>query len=203
MDTWKSRGGKSHGGEDKRWRKSEERRCARKGRKVAIHGVSPTQEGRKVGSLKRRVRSQLARWEMKNCTPLWREASTFGSKQAKNTSRSEHFWKLTSRKSARRCGAKHIFMSKRAKHTILLGPLLKVEMSNKCTPLWCEACFQVKMYQTRLLRTTFGSWDVWKSARRCGTKHLFKYGQLLDIQMAKKCTLLWHEAHLEGKSVKN
>ena len=48
--------------------------------------------GRKVGSLKRRVRSRLGRWEMKNCTPLWREAhlqvkmykthqvrSTFGS----------------------------------------------------------------------------------------------------------------------------
>ena len=32
-------------------------------------------EGRKVGSLKRRVRSQLARWEMQNCTPLWREAN--------------------------------------------------------------------------------------------------------------------------------
>ena len=31
-------------------------------------------EGQKVGSLKRRVRSQLARWEMKSCTPLWREA---------------------------------------------------------------------------------------------------------------------------------
>ena len=31
-------------------------------------------EDRKVGSLKRRVRRQLARWEMKNCTPLWREA---------------------------------------------------------------------------------------------------------------------------------
>ena len=31
-------------------------------------------EGRKVGSLKRRVRSNLARWEMNNCTPLWREA---------------------------------------------------------------------------------------------------------------------------------
>ena len=31
-------------------------------------------EGRKVGSLTRRVRSQLARWEMNNCTPLWREA---------------------------------------------------------------------------------------------------------------------------------
>ena len=49
-------------------------------------------EGRKVGSLKRLVRSQLARWEMKKCTLLWREAhlevksgkarhsrSTFGS----------------------------------------------------------------------------------------------------------------------------
>ena len=31
-------------------------------------------EGPKVGSLKRRVRSELARWEMNNCTPLWREA---------------------------------------------------------------------------------------------------------------------------------
>ena len=31
-------------------------------------------ESRKEGSLKRRVRSQLARREMNNCTPLWREA---------------------------------------------------------------------------------------------------------------------------------
>ena len=54
-------------------------------------------EGRKVGSLKRRVRRQLARWEMKKCTPLWREAH-----------------------------------------------------------------FQVKMYKTHQCRTTFGSWDVAK-----------------------------------------
>ena len=31
-------------------------------------------ESRKVGSLKRRVRSHLARWQMTNCMPLWREA---------------------------------------------------------------------------------------------------------------------------------
>ena len=31
-------------------------------------------EGRKIGSLKRRVRSQLATGAMKNYTPLWREA---------------------------------------------------------------------------------------------------------------------------------
>ena len=40
--------------------------------------------GRKVGSLKRRVRSQLARREMKNCTPLWREAHS-KSKCTKHT----------------------------------------------------------------------------------------------------------------------
>ena len=106
--------------------------------------VSP--EGRKVGSLKRRVRSQLARWEMKNCTPLWREAhfqvkmykthhsrttfgswdvekvhaivgrSTFRSQNVQNTSPSDHFWKLRCRLSARRCGAKHIWKSTCEKH---------------------------------------------------------------------------------------
>ena len=54
-------------------------------------------EGRKVGSLKRRVRSQLARWEMKICTPLWREAH-FEVNMYKNTPASDHFWKLRCRK---------------------------------------------------------------------------------------------------------
>ena len=35
-------------------------------------------------------------------------------------------------------------------------------MSKKCTPLWREAYFQVKMYKTHQVRTTFGSWDVEK-----------------------------------------
>ena len=69
--------------------------------------------------------------------------STFASEKAKNTSGSEHFWKLGCQKSARRCGAKHISKSKCTKHTIA-GPLLKVEMSEKCTPLWREAHFEVK-----------------------------------------------------------
>ena len=140
-------------------------------------------EGRKVGSLKRRVRSQLATGAMKNCTPLWREAhfevksvknwrsrttfgswdvkkvhavvarSTFPSQNVQNTGRSrttfgswdvekvhavvarstfpsqnvqntksctkkctplvsDHFWRFRCRKSARRCGAKHISKSK-------------------------------------------------------------------------------------------
>ena len=148
-------------------------------------------EGRKVGSLKRRVRSQLARWEMKNCTPLWREAhfevkmykahhgrttfgswdvekvhavvarSTFRSQNVQNTPASDHFWKLRCRKSARRCGAKHISKSKCWKHTSS-GPLLAVEMSKKCTPLWREAHFEVKMLKTLRVRTTFGGSDVEK-----------------------------------------
>ena len=83
------------------------------------------------------------------------------SKCFQNTPGSDHFWKLRCRKSARRCGAKHILKSKCTKHTIL-GPLLEVEMSKKCTPLWREAHFQVKMYKTRRSRTTFGSSDVEK-----------------------------------------
>jgi len=115
-------------------------------------------EGRKVGSLERRVRSQLATWEMKNCTPLWREAhfqvKMFKTPQLRST-------KLRCRKSARRCGAKHMSKSTcRKRH--MFAPLLDVEMSKKCTPLWREAHFQVNMYKTHHARTTFGSWDVEK-----------------------------------------
>ena len=59
------------------------------------------------------------------------------------------------------CGAKHISKSKCTKHTIL-GPRLEVEMSKKCTPLWREAHFEVKMYKAHQVRTTFGSCDVEK-----------------------------------------
>ena len=59
-------------------------------------------------------------------------------------------------KLARRCGAKHIWKSKVLK-TGGLGALLEVEMSKKCTPLWREAHFEVKMYKTLGVRTTFGS----------------------------------------------
>ena len=245
-------------------------------------------EGRKVGSLKRRVRSQLARWEMKICTPLWREThfrvkmyktpgqgfgpllevamskkctllwreahfqvkmyktpgvrstfgscdvekvhavvarstfpsqnvqntpgvrttfgscdvekvhavvarSTFPSQSVQSTPGPDHFWKFRCRKSARRCGAKHISKSKCTKHT-MLGPLLEVQMSKKCTSLWREGHFEVKMYKTL----------------RCGAKHISElkctkhqgFGPLLEVAMSKKCTLLWREAHFQVKMYK-
>ena len=72
---------------------------------------------------------------------------------------SDHFWKLRCQKSARRCGAKHISKSKCTKHQGF-GPLLEVAMSKKCTLLWREAHFEVKMYKTLGVRTTFGGSDV-------------------------------------------
>ena len=63
-----------------------------KSRNTVFFQYSEAPEGRKVGSLKWRVRSHVVRGEMKSCTPLWREAhvqvkmdkaprvrSTFGS----------------------------------------------------------------------------------------------------------------------------
>ena len=164
-------------------------------------------EGRKVGSLKRRVRSHLTRWEMKSCTPLWDEArfqvkmykanqvrttfgnwdvekvhavvarSTFPSHKEQNTPWSDHFWKLRCRKSARRCSAKHISKSKCTKHT-------------RFGPLWKLRCR--------------------KSARSCGAKHISKskvwktdgFRALLEVEMSKKCTPLWRKAQFEVKSAK-
>ena len=129
----------------------------------------------------------------------------------KNTSDSDHFWKLRCRK--------------------------------KCTPLWREAHFEVKMHKKNNSRTTFGSWDVekvravvarstfpsqnvqstpapdhfwqlrcWKSARRCGAKHISKskctkhhmLAPLFEVQMsfrvagARDCAPLQKWAKREG-----
>ena len=166
--------------------------------------------------------------------------STFPSQNVQNTSASDHFWKLGCRKHARRCGAKHISKSKVLK-TGGLGPLLEVEMSKKCTPLWREAHFEVKSVKNWRSRTTFGSCDVekvhavvarstfrsqnvqntpcsrhfWKfgcrkSARRCGAKHIsnskctkhLSSGPLLEVELLRKCTSLWREAHVQVKMSK-
>ena len=222
MDRWKAEQGRGREkrkiGREKsrrervRRKKMQMREKVGKSRNTVFFQWFGAPEGGKVGSLKRRVRSQLARWEMKKCTPLWREAhfqvkmyktpqrrttfgscdvekvhavvarSTFWSQNVQSTPFSDHFWKSRCWKSARRCGAKHILKSKCTKHTIL-GPLLEVEMLKKCTPLWREAHFQVKSVKNWRSRTTFGGSDVEK--------------------VSKKCTPLWREAHFEVKSVKN
>ena len=105
-------------------------------------------------------RSTFGSWDVEKVHAVVAR-STFASQNVQNTWVSEHFWKLRCRKSARRCGVKHISMWKCTKHT-MVGPLLEAEKSKKCTPLWREAHFQVKMYKAHHVWTTFGSWDVEK-----------------------------------------
>ena len=87
--------------------------------------------------------------------------SRFRNENVKNTPWSGRFWQLRCRKSARRCGTKHISKSKCTTHTSF-GPLLEDQMSKKCTPLWHKAHFQVKMCKTPHVRASFGGWDVEK-----------------------------------------
>ena len=129
--------------------------------------------------------------------------STFRSQNAQNTSRSDRFWKLRCRKSARRFGAKHIstqnaqnrpgsdhFWKLRCRKSarrsggkhiskskctkhLTFRPLLEVAMSKKCTPLWREAHFHSKC------KKKTGSDHFWKlrcrkSVRRCGAQRVSK-----------------------------
>ena len=64
--------------------------------------------------------------------------------------------------------ARSTFPSEKVQNTWGLGPLLEVEMSKKCTPLWREARFQVKMHKTLGVRTTFGGSDFVSRGRRKG-----------------------------------
>ena len=149
--------------EEKRKSKKKEDADARKGRKVAKHCVFPMICG-SGGSKSRLAKAAGAepaghRSDEKLHAVVAR--STFGSQNVQNTPGPDHFWQLRCRKSARRCGAKHISKSKCTKHT-MVGPLLEVEMSKKCTPLWREAHFEVKSVKNWRSRTTFGSWDVEK-----------------------------------------
>ena len=163
--------------EKQRWKESENRReeersSKRESLETLCFPMICGSGGSKVGSLKRRVRSQLlARWDEKLHTVVVRS---------------------------------NISKSKCTKH-LSSGTLLEVVMSKKCTPLWREAHFQVKMYKTPQLRSTFRScdvekvhavvarstfrsqhvknttcsdifWKLWrrKSDRRCGAKHISK-----------------------------
>ena len=106
------------------------------------------------------VRTTFGSWDVEKVHAVVAR-STLRSQNVQNTPFSDHFWQSRCRKSARRCGAKHISKSKCTKH-LSVGPLLEVAMSKKCTPLWREAHFEVKMYKTHHSRTTFGIWDVEK-----------------------------------------
>ena len=136
-------------------------------------------EGRKVGSLKRRLRSHLARWEMKNCTPMWREASrsTFGSQNVESTPLSDPFWKLRCGKSAHCCD---------------------VQMSKKCVPVRHETHVQVNSAKNRRVWATFGRSNVFFFVASAKV-HLVKSEQdvrvLLQFQLKPLHSTPRHSTH--------
>ena len=90
-------------------KESEERRCrcakVEKSQITLFFQCFGAPEGRKVGSLKRRVRTTFGSWDVEKVHAIVAR-STCRSQNAQNAPCSDHFWKLRCRKSARRCGAK-------------------------------------------------------------------------------------------------
>ena len=147
-------------------------RQGRKSRSIVFFQCFVAPEGRRVGSLKRRVRSHPGRWEMKNCSPLWCEAHVEVKMLQAHTSTtcSDNFWKFRGWKSARRrFGTKHISKWTCTKH-FKFGAPLEVRMPKNWEHFWKFRCR--------------------KNARHCGAKHISKskcethtmFGPLLDVQ---------------------
>ena len=76
--------------------------------------------------------------------------STFGSQNYNKNSCSDHFWMLSSWKSACRCGAKHIWK------------LRCLKCMKKCTSLWRELIWTFTCEKHPHIWSTFRSWDVEK-----------------------------------------
>ena len=169
----KSRSEKIRDGESQK----KEDAGARKGREVAIHCVFPIicGSGGSKSNLAKAAGAEPAGQMRDEKEDAVVARTTSRSQNAQNTPTSDHFWKLRCRKSARGCGAKRISKSKVSK-TYGVRPLLEVEMSKKCAPLWREAHFQVKSVKCQKPTVSDHFWKLRcrKSARRCGTKHISK-----------------------------
>ena len=152
---------------------------ARKGRKARFTVffqwfVAP--EGRKVTSLKRQVRSHLARWEMNNCTPWWREAY-FQVKKCTPLWREAHFQVKTYKAHQRRTALSWDVEKVHAQVARSTFPSQNVQSTPFSDHFWKSRCS--------------------KSAHSCGTKHISKskctrhtnVGPLLEVEMS----FAWHK----------
>ena len=148
--------------EEKEW-EARRCRCSKKvgtSRFIVFFQWFGAPEGRKVTSLKRRVRSQLARWKMKNCTPLWREAH-FEVKMYKPHQRRATFGSWDVEK-VHADVARSTFPSQHVQNTPTSDHFLTFRCRKKCTPLWREAHFQVKSVNKLQVLRLFWRSDVEK-----------------------------------------
>ena len=195
MDRWKAEQGRGREKRKIRRKKSKKKEDADawKGRKVAKHCVFPMIWG-SGGS-----KSRLAKAAGAEPAGQMRDEklhavvarSTFASQNVQNTWCSDHFWKLRCRKSARRCGAKHISKSKCTKHTMLRTTFGSWDVE-KVHAVVARSTFPSQNVQNTPCTDHFWKLRCRKSARRCGAKHISKskctkhtmYGPFLEVQMS-------------------
>ena len=218
MEKWKSRGGKSQGGEVKKWEDQIRERVRSKKMQVPDKvgksrvtmffqliwdsGGSKNNLGKAAGA--------GASWPDER----WKIARRCGAKHVFKSKCTKHTYagpllEVEMSKDARRCGAKHMSKSKCTKQTIL-GPLLEVEMSKKWQSVVARSTFPSQNVQNKPESDHFWKLRCRKSASRCGTKHISKskctkqtrFGPLLEVQMSKSAPV-WREAHVQVKSGSN
>ena len=181
MDRWKAEQGR--GREKRKIRREKSRRERVRRKKIQMREkvgksrftvffqwfVAP--EGRKVGSLKRRVRSQLARWEMKKCTPLWREAH-FEVKSVKNWRSRSTFgsWDVEKVHAVWREAHFQVKVYKTHQVRTTFGSW-DVE---KVHAVVARSTFRSENVQNTPFSDHFWKLRCLKSARRCGAKHISK-----------------------------
>ena len=120
--------------------------------------------------------------------------STFPSQNGQNTRGADHFWKLRCRKSARRCGAKHIWKAKMYKTHQCRTTFGSCDVE-KVHAVVARSTFRSQNVQNTPFSDHFWTLRCRKSARRCGAKHILKskvlktdgLGPLLEVRMSKKC----------------
>ena len=136
-------------------------------------------EGRKIGSLKRRVRSHVARWEMKNCTPLWREAhfqvNVYKTHQVRSTFGSWDVEKVHAVVARSKFRSQNVQCTKHTR----CGPLLAVEMSKKVHAAVARSTFPNQNVQSTPTSRHFWKLRCRKSARCCGA---------IQVKSVKKLT---------------
>ena len=197
MDRWKAEQGRGREKRKIRRKKSRRERVRRKkmqmrekvgkSRNTVFFQWFVAPEGRKVGSLKRRVRSQLARWEMKICTPLWREAhfevkmyNILGPllevemlKKCTPLWREAHF-------------QVKMYKTHHARTTFGSWDVEKVHAVVARSTFWSQN------EQNTPFSDHFWKLRYWKSACRCGAKHILKskctkhhmFAPLLEVRMS-------------------
>ena len=217
MDRWKAEQGRGREKRKIRRKKSRRERVRRKkmqmrekvgkSRNTVFYQWFVALEGRKVGSLKRRVRSQLARGEMKNCTPLWCEAH-FQVKMYKTHHSRGIFGSWDDEKLPPLWREAHFEVKTRKTHQ--LRSTIGSWDVEKVHAVVARSTFPSQNVQNKPGPDHFWKLRCQESARRCGAKHISKskctkhlsVGRLLEVEMWKKCTPLWREAHLEVKMLK-